>query len=406
MNLVIDFSSKNVRQAKKALSSIVHNTPLDSSETFSKFTGANVYLKLENLQKTGSFKVRGAYWKMLNVNNSTPKHVVAASAGNHAQGTAFAASQLKIPCTIVMPENASTAKVAATAGYGASILLSGSNYDESYSEAVSIMKKSSAVMIHPFDDPLVIAGQGTIGLEILDSLKNVDVIVAPVGGGGLISGLALALKEKHPNIKIIGVQSSSMSSMLESKKNKQLTTVPSRFTIADGIDVKTPGELTFNIVDKYIDDLVTVTDVEIAEAMFMLLERSRIVSEPAGAASLAAILSGKLKIKGKNVVSIISGGNVDMPLMNKLITRGLISEGRIVRFIVGLKDRPGSLKEILGLIGSRNANILDVQVDRFYKKIGLGPVEVLISLETKSRDHTKEMFKILKQKGFSIRTIE
>mgnify|MGYP003720134121 FL=1 len=214
MNFVIDFSSKNVRQAKKALSSIVHNTPLDSSKTFSKLTGANVYLKLENLQKTGSFKVRGAYWKMLNVNNSTLKHVVAASAGNHAQGTAFAASQLKIPCTIVMPENASTVKVAATSGYGASILLSGSNYDESYSKAVSITKKSSATMIHPFDDPLVIAGQGTIGLEILNSLKNVDVIIAPVGGGGLISGLALALKEKHPNIKIIGVQSSSMSSML------------------------------------------------------------------------------------------------------------------------------------------------------------------------------------------------
>ena len=202
MNFVIDFSSKNVRQAKKALSSIVHNTPLDSSKTFSKLTGANVYLKLENLQKTGSFKVRGAYWKMLNVNNSTLKHVVAASAGNHAQGTAFAASQLKIPCTIVMPENASTVKVAATSGYGASILLSGSNYDESYSKAVSITKKSSATMIHPFDDPLVIAGQGTIGLEILNSLKNVDVIIAPVGGGGLISGLALALKEKHPENKL------------------------------------------------------------------------------------------------------------------------------------------------------------------------------------------------------------
>lgn len=406
MNFVIDFSSKNVRDAKKALSSIVHNTPLDHSETFSKVTGANVYLKLENLQKTGSFKVRGAYWKMINVNNSGPKRVVTASAGNHAQGTAFAASQLKIPCTIVMPENASTAKVAATSGYGASILLSGSNYDESYSEAVSIMKSSSATMVHPFDDPLVIAGQGTIGLEILDSLKNVDIIVAPVGGGGLISGLALALKEKHPDIKLIGVQSSSMSSMIESKKNKKLTTVSSRFTIADGIDVKTPGELTFNIVDKYVDNLVTVTDVEIAESMFMLLERSRIVSEPAGAASLAALLSGKLKIKGKNVVSIISGGNVDMPLMNKLITRGLISEGRIIRFIIGLKDRPGALKEILSLLGSRNANILDIQVDRFYRKIGLGPVEVLISIETKSRDHTKEMFKILKQKGFTIRIIE
>ena len=261
-------------------------------------------------------------------------------------------------------------------------------------------------MIHPFDDPYVIAGQGTIGLEIIESLKNVDVIIAAIGGGGLISGLCVALKEKHPNIKIIGVQSSNSASMIASKKNRKLTTVPNRFTIADGIDVKTPGKLTFEIVKKYVDKMITVTDVEIAEAMFLLLERGRIVSEPAGAAPVAGLLSGKLSLKGKRVVPIVCGGNVDMSLMNKLVTRGLISAGRIVRLIIGLKDTPGALKEVLDVIGSRNANILDVQVDRFHRKIGLGPVEVLIAMETKSSENTKEMLKSLKQQGFTYRIVE
>lgn len=343
---------------------------------------------------------------MLNVNKSMPKSVIAASAGNHAQGTAYAASLLKIPCTIVMPENASPTKVSATADYRASIILSGSNYDESYSTAESIAAKTSTTIIHPFDDPFVITGQGTIGLEIVESLKEVDVIIASVGGGGLISGLCVALKEKYPHIKIIGVQPASVPSMIKSKQNRKPTTVPSRFTIADGIDVKTPGKLTFEIVKKHVDKLITVTDIEIAEAMFLLLERGRIVSEPAGAASVAGLLSGKLSIKGKNVVPIISGGNVDMPLLNKLITRGLISSGRIIRMIVGLRDKPSALKDVLEVIGSRNANILDVQVDRLYKKIGLGPVEVLISMETKSPTHTKELLKTLKQNGFIYRLIE
>ena len=243
-------------------------------------------------------------------------------------------------------------------------------------------------------------------MEIIESLKNVDVIIAAIGGGGLISGLCVALKEKHPNIKIIGVQSSNSASMIASKKNRKLTTVPNRFTIADGIDVKTPGKLTFEIVKKYVDKMITVTDVEIAEAMFLLLERGRIVSEPAGAAPVAGLLSGKLSLKGKRVVPIVCGGNVDMSLMNKLVTRGLISAGRIVRLIIGLKDTPGALKEVLDVIGSRNANILDVQVDRFHRKIGLGPVEVLIAMETKSSENTKEMLKSLKQQGFTYRIVE
>jgi len=402
----IDLSIKDVKKAQAALSTVIKETPLDYSNTLSQLTDSQVYLKLENLQKTGSFKVRGAYWKMLNVDRSVAKSVVAASAGNHAQGTAYAASHLNIPCTIVMPENASTTKVAATSGYGASILLSGSNYDESYSAAEDFAKKHSATMIHPFDDPFVIAGQGTVGLEIVESFKDVDIIIAAVGGGGLISGLCVALKEKYPQIKIIGVQASNSASMVESKKNRKLTTIQSRFTIADGIDVKTPGKLTFDIVKKHVDKLITVSDVEIAEAMFLLLERGRIVSEPAGAATVAGLLSGQLSVKGKNVVPIICGGNVDMPLMNKLVTRGLISAGRIVRMVVGLTDKPGALKDVLDVIGSRNANILDVQVDRFYKKIGLGPVEVLISMETKSKEHTKEMLKTLKQQGFTYRLIE
>jgi len=350
--------------------------------------------------------VRGAYWKMINIEKNNSKKVIAASAGNHAQGTAYAASKLKIPCTIVMPENASTAKVAATSGYGASIILAGANYDESYEHAKILAKETNATMLHPFDDPCIIAGQGTIGLELKQDLKDVNTVIVPIGGGGLAAGIAVALKEKNPRIKIIGVEAVNMPSMKKSISEKKITSIPSKSTIADGLDVKTPGEHTFEIVQKYIDDIVTVTDVEIAEAMFHLLERSKIVAEPAGAAATAAILTGKLNLEKRNVVSIVSGGNVDMPLMNKLITRGLISSGRIVRMVFGLRDRPGALKEILNELTARNVNILDVQVDRFYRKIGLGPVEVLVSMETKSSEHTKEMIKNLKKKDFTFRIIE
>lgn len=402
----MEISHKEVEMAKEALVGITHRTPLDFSNTFSRLTGSNVYLKLENLQRTGSFKVRGAYWKIANLNDNEKKKVIAASAGNHAQGTAYAASRLGIPCTIVMPETASTAKVAATSSYGASIVLAGTNFEAALSEAEELAKRSSATMIHPFDDPYVISGQGTVGLEIIEEVNDIDVIVVPIGGGGLAAGTAIALKENHPGVKIIGVQSDAMTSMIESKKAKRITEVTSKRTIADGIAVKAPGEITFKLVDKYVDQILTVTDDEIAEAMFLLLERSRIVAEPAGAAAPAALISNKIDLEGKKVAAVVSGGNVDMPLMNQLVTRGLIKAGRIVRLIFELQDRPAALKEVLDVIGSRNVNVLDVQQDRLNKRIGLGPVDVLISMETKSREHTDEMFKTLDSRGLSYRHIE
>ncbi len=402
----MDISFADVDAARAALIGVTHKTPLDFSNTLSKLTGASVSLKLENLQRTGSFKVRGAYWKMKNLDKSQTKRVIAASAGNHAQGTAFAASRLGIPCTIVMPENASTAKVAATSSYGASIVLAGTNFEESLDEANRLAERTSATMIHPFNDPLIIAGQGTVALEVLEEMNDIEAIVVPVGGGGLISGMAVALKEHHPEVKIVGVQSSLMDSMVRSKRANKVVEIPSQRTIADGIAVKSPGELTFKIVNKYVDYLVTVTDDEIAEAIFLLLERSRVVVEPAGAAAPAALLSGKIDLQGKKVVAVVSGGNVDMPLMNQLVTRGLITAGRIVRLIFELRDRPGALKEILEAIAYRNVNVLDVQQDRLNKRIGLGPVNVLISMETKGREQTEELLKTLRERAFIYRFFE
>jgi threonine dehydratase len=304
-----------------------------------------------------------------------------------------------------MPEMASPAKIAAVSSYGAKIVLAGSTFDESLQRAVEIAKETSATMIHPFDDPHVIAGQGTVGLELMEDMDKIDAVVAPVGGGGLISGLALAIKEKHRSVKIVGVQAAAAPSMVNSVQNGKITGISMERTIADGIAVKKPGELTYKIVSEHVDNLVTVDDNELAEAVYLLLERGKMVVEPAGAAALAAVLHHKTELEGKKVAVIVSGGNIDMPLLGQLIQRGLARSGRIVRMVIELFDRPGALKDLLNIIASKNANVLDVQQDRLGPKIGLGKVDVLLSFEIARRDQIKEITKELSNLGYEYRML-
>jgi len=377
----------------------IKKTPLIHSPTFSDLTNSEVYLKAEFTQKTGSFKIRGAYYKIKSLSKEEKKYgVVAASAGNHAQGVAFASSLEKIPCTIVMPKNASPAKVAATRGYGANVILEGINYDESYSKVKEIAKKTGATIIQAFDDPQIIAAQGVIGLEILEDLPDVDEIYLPIGGGGLAAGTAIAIKEKNPNVKVIGVQSKSFPSMYESVKQNVRTMIEGEKTIADGISVKIPGELTFEIVKNLIDEVVLVDDNEITKAMFLLMERMKFVVEPAGAVGLAYLISKKPS-PGKKVVVVLAGGNVDMYLLGQIVDKGLAAMGRLLVISMALPDRPGIFKEIVDEIALTNANIVEVVHDRLSSKVNAGSVTVTLSLETQGREQSDKLIEKLRAKN-------
>ena len=377
----------------------IKKTPLIHSPTFSDLTNSEVYLKAEFRQKTGSFKIRGAYYKIKSLSEEDKKHgVVAASAGNHAQGVAFASSLEKIPCTIVMPKNASPAKVAATRGYGANVILQGINYDESYSKAKEIAEKTGATIIQAFDDPQIIAAQGVVGLEILEDLPDVDEIYLPIGGGGLAAGTLIAIKEKNPNIKIVGVQSSSFPSMYNSVKNGSLTECEGERTIADGISVKMPGQMTFSIINELIDEVVLVYDSEITKAMFLLMERMKFVVEPAGAASLAYLISKK-PAPGKKVVAVLAGGNVDMYLLGQIVDKGLAAMGRLLVISMELPDRPGIFKEIVDEIALANVNIVEVLHDRLTSKVNAGAVTVTLSLETQGKEQADKLIEKLREKN-------
>jgi len=377
----------------------IKKTPLIHSPTFSEFTGSEVYLKAEFRQRTGSFKIRGAYYKIKSLSDEEKKQgVVAASAGNHAQGMAFASSLEKISCTIVMPKNASPAKVAATRGYGANVILEGVNYDESSAKAKEIAKETGATMIHAFDDPQIIAAQGVIGLEILEDLPDVDEIYLPIGGGGLAAGTLVAIKEKNPNIKIVGVQSRSFPSMYESLKQGSLTSSGGARTIADGISVKIPGQLTFNIINELIDEIVLVDDTEIIKTMFMLMERMKFVVEPAGAVSLAYLISKK-PAPGKKVVAVLAGGNVDMYLLGQIVDKGLATMGRLLKLSILLPDRPGAFKEIVDEITLANANIVEVVHDRLSSNINAGSAGVTLSLETQGKEQADLLIDALQKKN-------
>jgi len=377
----------------------IKKTPLIHSPTFSNLTGSEIYLKAEFRQKTGSFKARGAYYKIKSLSDDEKKHgVVAASAGNHAQGMAFASSLEKISCTIVMPKNASPAKVAATRGYGANVILEGVNYDESYAKAKEISKETGATMIHAFDDPQIIAAQGVIGLEILDDLPDVDEIYLPIGGGGLAAGTLIAIKEKNPNVKVVGVQSKSFPSMYESLKKGSPTASGGERTIADGISVKIPGKLTFDIISELIDEIVLVDDTEITKAMFLLMERMKFVVEPAGAASLAYLISKK-PAPGKKVVAVLAGGNVDMYLLGQIVDKGLAAMGRLLKLSILLPDRPGAFKEIVDEVTLANANIVEVIHDRLSSNINAGSAGVTLSLETQGKEQADLLIEALRKKN-------
>jgi len=396
---------EDILKAQQTQSEVIRKTSLEFSETFSRICGANVYLKNEYEQKTGSFKIRGAYYKIKSLtNDEKSKGVVAASAGNHSQGVAFASQIENIPCTIVMPKTASPAKVAATKGYGANVVLEGITYDESWAHAQKIAGETGATIIHAFDDPYVIAGQGVIGLEILEELPNLDEVYVPIGGGGLVAGIITAIKEKNPNVKIIGVESNAYPAMKQSLENNLLATVEGKMTIADGISVKTPGKLTFEIVQQKIDEIVTVDDSDIINAMFLLMERSKAVVEPAGAVALAYILKHKPE-SGKNVVPILCGGNIDMYLLGQIVTKGLSDMGRMLKISILLKDRPGALKELVDEISSINVNIVEIVHDRLSTNVSAGSAGVTISLETEDQNQSNALINHLNQKNIEFEVI-
>jgi threonine dehydratase len=392
---------EDILRARKILKDVVHKTPLDYSTTFSKLTGCNVYLKLECLQKTGAFKVRGAYNKLFSLSDEQKlRGVVTASAGNHAQGVAYSSKILGIKCTVVMPVNASPAKVAATRSYGAEIVFHGNMYDNALEKALEIAEKENKVFIHAFDDEHVIAGQGTIGIEILEDLPDVDAVIMPVGGGGLASGIAIAIKSKKPNVKIIGVQTKAFPAIKETLEKNRIVEISNGFTIADGIAVKKPGNITLEILRKYMDDIGLVDDEQIVKTMFLLMERSKLVIEPAGAVGLAYLLNeGNEKLKDKKVVVVLSGGNVDMFLLGQIVHKGLGSIGRLVRISVQLYDRPGELKKVIDTIAANRVNIVDVMHDRLGSDVRAGSAKVILSLEAESSEHIDNLLKILKDKG-------
>jgi threonine dehydratase len=375
------------------------------SDTFSKLTGKEVFLKLENLQKTGSFKIRGAYYKLSQFTPSMKSRgVVAASAGNHAQGMALASSILGIHSTIVMPEGVSLAKQMATQAYGGEVVIFGQNTEEALHYAKRLTE-GGKFFIHPFDDEQVIAGQGTIGLEILEEVPGVEAIIVPIGGGGLVSGIATIVKKRKPNVKVIGVQSSQVPSAYYSLKRKRIVEVKAKPTLADGIAVQRVGEITFPLIQKGVDEIVTVEEDEIASAILMLMERKRIVAEGAGATPLAALLSKRLKTRLKKVVLVISGGNIDFHLLDRIIEKGLGQTGRLVRMSILLRDVPGALEKLTSLVSQHRANILHIIHERATKDIPIGFSKVILVLETRGPDHIREIKKGFKEKGYSLQML-
>ncbi len=395
---------EDVRQARERLSEIVQTTPLNYSRSLSEIVGAEVFLKLENLQKTGSFKLRGASNKILSLAPQAKRHgVVAASAGNHAQGVALGAQRVGIPATIVMPEGAPLAKVSATKGYGAQVVLHGSVYDDAYRRAVEINSQTGATFVHAFDDPEVIAGQGTVGLEILEQLPEVDTIVVPIGGGGLAAGIGTAVKTLHPHARLIGVQASGAPSMVQSLSLGKISTLDKVSTIADGIMVKEPGSLTFELVSRYLDMVVTVSDEEIAGAILTLLERCKVVAEGAGAVALAAVLNHKFELKGDKIAVLVSGGNIDVNFMAQIIERGLVKSGRRVKITTFVSDKIGTLHKVLEIVTRFRANIITVDHSRTEAALPLGMAEVALVLETEDQQHIERILEALTTAGYPVR---
>ncbi|MGM9612077.1 MAG: threonine ammonia-lyase [Butyricicoccus sp.] len=396
-------SVNDFQAAAGRLKNVIHTIPLSSSKTFSEMSGAEVYLKYENQQKTGSFKVRGAYNKIMKrYEEGGLNAVVASSAGNHAQGVAFAASQIGVPATIVMPRSTPIAKVSATKGYGAKVVLHGAIYDEAYAKACEIVEQEGAEFIHPFDDEDVMAGQGTIALEILSDLPTVDMVFVPAGGGGLISGIAACIKQINPRIQVIGVQAEGANSIVASFQKDQVMPSASVHTIADGIAVKTPGAKTMAYINQYVDKMVTVSDSEIAGAILLLIERTKQVVEPAGAAPLAAVLNQKIDIAGKKVCCVLSGGNIDVSFIHKIVEKGLVTRCRHLKFSTIMPDAPGALERFAHLVADQNANIIRFQHDRVQADLDIGDAIIHVVCEVGGKEHGERLLHTLRQNGYQI----
>lgn len=365
--------------------------------------GQDIYLKTENLQITGSFKVRGAYYKISQLTEEDrAKGVIACSAGNHAQGVALSATKMGIKSIICMPDGAPIMKVENTKKLGAQVELAKGGYDDAHDLAVELQKKTGMTFIHPYDDELVIAGQGTIGLEILDQLPDVEAVIVPIGGGGLIAGVAFAMKSLKPDIKIYGVQAQGAASMYNAFKAHEYRTLPCVNTFADGIAVKTPGETTFNMVSKYVDDIVTVSEDEISAAILSLIEKQKIIAEGAGATPVAAALFNKLPIAGKKTVCLISGGNIDVNILSRVITRGQVISGRKTNLMIALEDKPGQLLRVSDIISSCGANVISVHHDRADANMPITSCFLKLSLETRDAQQIEQIKQNLKAAGFTL----
>lgn len=394
---------EDIKTASECLKDVVTRTELIHNTTLSDISGSNVYLKLENLQKTGSFKIRGAFNKIANLTEEERcAGVIASSAGNHAQGVALAASAYGTKSTIVMPATAPLAKVSATKNYGAEVVLHGDVYDDAYAKAMEIQAQTGATFIHPFNDPYVIAGQGTIGLEILESAPDIDVIVVPIGGGGIIAGIALAAKSINPKVKIIGVEPIMAASMKESVAVGKAVTLCNAATIADGIAVKTPGDLTLDITQHYVDEIVTVDEDEIANAILFLLERCKLIAEGAGAAPVAAILNGKISLPEQKVAAVISGGNIDVNMVARIVDKGLTKAGRKTEITTIISDKPGQLQKLLETIAELAANVVEINHNRVRNEVGLGYAQVDLVLETQDSLHLNTIIDELTKKKYSV----
>lgn len=392
----------DIISAQQSMKDVIRETSLIHSKTFSKMAGAEIFMKLENLQTTGSFKVRGAFNKLYHLTEEEKKHpIVAASAGNHAQGVAYSASQLGLKSIIFMPSFAPPSKVNATKGYGAEVVLTGDTFDDAYAASQEYCKEKKGTYIHPFNDELIIAGQGVVGLEIFRQLPEVDTVIVPIGGGGLISGIAIALKEINPNIKIIGVEAEGAASMLASKNSNEVLTLPHCHTIADGIAVKRPGELTFNIVKELVDDLITVSDKEIAHSTYLLLQRGKLLAEPSGAAAIAAAIFKKSALMGKNVVPVVSGGNVNMSVFQQILDQGMIQEGlrTHIQFIV--PDQAGELKKVLSVLEQQKVNIQDIIHERSITSVPVGKVLISVTVNLQNKDQLDIIKNELLKKGIT-----
>ena len=394
----------DVLAARERVRGNVYYTPCPRSEMLSKLTGNQVYLKLENLQMTGSFKERGALNRVaLLTPEERARGVVAASAGNHAQGVAYHATKRGVRSVIVMPLATPLVKVTATREFGGEVMLHGANYDEACTEAMRLAENEGMVFVHPFDDAAVMAGQGTIALEMIEQMPGMEAVIVPIGGGGLIGGMACAIKELRPEVRVIGVQTSRLPSMLKAVEQGGPVTVEAGTTIADGIAVRRAGAVTYPVVARYVDEIVTVDEDEIASAILVLLEREKTLAEGAGAAALAALLQGKTTLSGRNGVQVgvlVCGGNIDVTLLSRIIERGLVQDGRLILLRIHLLDKPGALAELTKLIASYRANIVNTLYNRAYYGVNLGETVIDITLETRGREQVAELLRAMTEAGY------